>query len=178
MRLAGERRAGIRSRGRGIRRPGPSRGCADDRLRRHEHNAVRRTPRNNKYLTDCREHPQMGSTPPWPEGRSRAILSRPCCCNRTHPFDRSHVSAQNGATSRSDEVPVTSAARRALKRDLASLHAQRREVPARLRIAREFGDTANNRRTPGWPSSYRSRGSHDAAHEDRNRGFMLPTTVN
>lgn len=54
------------------------------------------------------------------------------------------VSAQNGVASRSDEVPVTSAARRALERDLASLHAERREIPARLRIAREFGDTANN----------------------------------
>lgn len=60
------------------------------------------------------------------------------------PVDRSHVGAQNGATSRSDVVPVTSAARRALERDLASLHAERREIPARLRIAREFGDTANN----------------------------------
>jgi transcription elongation factor GreA len=60
------------------------------------------------------------------------------------PVDRSHVGVQNDATSRSDEVPVTSAARRALERDLASLHAERREIPARLRIAREFGDTANN----------------------------------
>jgi transcription elongation factor GreA len=60
------------------------------------------------------------------------------------PADRSHVSMQNGATSRSDEVPVTSAARRALERDLASLRAERHEIPARLRIAREFGDTANN----------------------------------
>ncbi|MGN6871571.1 MAG: GreA/GreB family elongation factor [Solirubrobacteraceae bacterium] len=60
------------------------------------------------------------------------------------PVDRPHVSAQNGATAKSDEVPVTAAARRALERDLASLHAERREIPARLRIAREFGDTANN----------------------------------
>jgi hypothetical protein len=61
---------------------------------------------------------------------------------------------------------------------LKTMLLQQNTSPARLRIAREFGDTANNRRTPGWPSSYRSRGSHDAAHEDRNRGFMLPTTVN
>lgn len=54
------------------------------------------------------------------------------------------VSAQNGATARPHEVPVTAAARHALERDLASLHAERREIPARLRIAREFGDTANN----------------------------------
>lgn len=60
------------------------------------------------------------------------------------PVDRPHVSAQNGATSRFDEVPVTAAARHALERDLASLHAERREIPARLRIAREFGDMANN----------------------------------
>jgi transcription elongation factor GreA len=60
------------------------------------------------------------------------------------PVDRPHVIAQHGATSRSDEVPVTSAARRALERDLASLRAKRREIPARLRIAREFGDTSNN----------------------------------
>ncbi len=60
------------------------------------------------------------------------------------PVDRPHLSAQNGAISRSDEVPVTAAARHALERDLASLHAERREIPARLRIAREFGDTANN----------------------------------
>lgn len=58
--------------------------------------------------------------------------------------DRPRVDAQNGATRRSDVVPVTSAARRALERELASLHAERREIPARLRIAREFGDTANN----------------------------------
>jgi hypothetical protein len=32
------------------------------------------------------------------------------------PVDRSHVRVQNGETSRSDEVPVTSAARRALER--------------------------------------------------------------
>jgi transcription elongation factor GreA len=43
-----------------------------------------------------------------------------------------------------DEVPVTPAAREALQRDLADLHAENREIPARLRVAREFGDTANN----------------------------------
>jgi transcription elongation factor GreA len=58
--------------------------------------------------------------------------------------DRRSVGSENGATSRSDEVPVTVAARRALERDLASLRAERREIPARLRVAREFGDMANN----------------------------------
>jgi transcription elongation factor GreA len=43
-----------------------------------------------------------------------------------------------------DELPVTAATREALKRDLESLRAQQREIPARLRVAREFGDTANN----------------------------------
>jgi transcription elongation factor GreA len=41
-------------------------------------------------------------------------------------------------------VPVTIAAREALERDLSSLRAEQREIPARLRIAREFGDSANN----------------------------------
>jgi transcription elongation factor GreA len=41
-------------------------------------------------------------------------------------------------------VPVTAAGREALKRDLARLRAEQLEIPARLRIAREFGDTANN----------------------------------
>jgi transcription elongation factor GreA len=58
--------------------------------------------------------------------------------------DRRSVGSENGATSRSDEVPVTVAARRTLERDLASLRAERREIPARLRVAREFGDMANN----------------------------------
>jgi transcription elongation factor GreA len=44
--------------------------------------------------------------------------------------DRRSVGSQNGATSRSDEVLVTVAARR--------------EIPGRLRGAREFGDMANN----------------------------------
>ena len=43
-----------------------------------------------------------------------------------------------------DEVPVTVAVREALERDLSSLRAEQREIPARLRTAREFGDTANN----------------------------------
>ncbi|MFL5863361.1 MAG: GreA/GreB family elongation factor [Solirubrobacteraceae bacterium] len=51
---------------------------------------------------------------------------------------------QNGATPRSDGVPVTAAARQSLERSLASLRAEQRKIPARLRIAREFGDTANN----------------------------------
>lgn len=43
------------------------------------------------------------------------------------------------------EVPLTAAAQRALKDELARLRDEReREIPARLRIAREFGDTANN----------------------------------
>ena len=58
--------------------------------------------------------------------------------------DRRSVGSENGATSRPDEVPVTVAARRALERDLASLRAERREIPARLRVARAFGDMANN----------------------------------
>jgi transcription elongation factor GreA len=58
--------------------------------------------------------------------------------------DRPSVGAETVATSRSDEVPVTVAAREALERDLASLRSERREIPARLRVAREFGDVANN----------------------------------
>lgn len=43
------------------------------------------------------------------------------------------------------EVPLTATARRALEEALARLRDERlREIPARLRIAREFGDTANN----------------------------------
>jgi transcription elongation factor GreA len=64
--------------------------------------------------------------------------------NTSQTEDRPSVGSENGATSRSDEVPVTVAARRALERDLASLRAERREIPARLRVAREFGDMANN----------------------------------
>lgn len=42
-----------------------------------------------------------------------------------------------------DEVPLTSTARQALEDELGRLRdAREREIPARLRIAREFGDTA------------------------------------
>jgi transcription elongation factor GreA len=42
-------------------------------------------------------------------------------------------------------VPLTPRARRALQRELAGLRDQKqREIPARLRAAREFGDTSNN----------------------------------
>ena len=44
----------------------------------------------------------------------------------------------------SDDVPVTTATRQTLERALASLRAERREIPTRLRSARQFGDTANN----------------------------------
>lgn len=54
------------------------------------------------------------------------------------------VTAATGATSRSDEIPVTAAARQALEQHLASLRAEQRAIPARLRVAREFGDIANN----------------------------------
>ena len=54
------------------------------------------------------------------------------------------VGAAIGATSRSDEVPVTAEAHEALQQSLASLRVDRRAIPARLRVAREFGDTSNN----------------------------------
>src|SRR5690348_12521758 len=57
---------------------------------------------------------------------------------------RQTVRSARGKTSSTDEVPVTIAAREALERDLSSLRAERRGIPARLRIAREFGDSANN----------------------------------
>lgn len=45
----------------------------------------------------------------------------------------------------SDKIPVTAAARRALERQLVSLRESRqRDIPARLQIAREFGDAASN----------------------------------
>lgn len=45
----------------------------------------------------------------------------------------------------SDDVPVTAAAQQALETELSVLREEKqREIPARLRIAREFGDTANN----------------------------------
>ena len=54
------------------------------------------------------------------------------------------VSATIGATSRSDEVPLTAGARQALEQNLASLRVEQRAIPARLRVAREFGDTSSN----------------------------------
>jgi transcription elongation factor GreA len=45
----------------------------------------------------------------------------------------------------SDSVPLTAGAHRLLERQLAILRDEKeREIPARLRAAREFGDTANN----------------------------------
>jgi transcription elongation factor GreA len=42
-------------------------------------------------------------------------------------------------------LPITTAAREALERELATLRVEKqREIPRRLRLAREFGDTANN----------------------------------
>jgi transcription elongation factor GreA len=57
---------------------------------------------------------------------------------------RRNINSANGAPSRSYDVPLTAATRQALERELASLRAEQREIPARLRVAREFGDTANN----------------------------------
>jgi transcription elongation factor GreA len=43
------------------------------------------------------------------------------------------------------EIPITAAARQALERELAILRLEKQhEIPRRLRLAREFGDTANN----------------------------------
>jgi transcription elongation factor GreA len=43
------------------------------------------------------------------------------------------------------ELPITAAAREALERELATLRLEKqRDIPRRLRVAREFGDTANN----------------------------------
>jgi transcription elongation factor GreA len=64
--------------------------------------------------------------------------------NSIRVFEHQARRAGRGLASWADEVPVTPAAREALERDLASLHAEHREIPARLRVAREFGDTANN----------------------------------
>lgn len=48
-------------------------------------------------------------------------------------------------TDRPDAIPLTPAARRELERELANLREQRkREIPTRLRAAREFGDLTNN----------------------------------
>jgi transcription elongation factor GreA len=52
--------------------------------------------------------------------------------------------ATTGAYAASDEVPVTAAARQALEQDLAGLRIAQRAIPARLRVAREFGEMANN----------------------------------
>lgn len=64
--------------------------------------------------------------------------------NSVRFHETGHVRSGWDDQRRADQVPVTAAARRALERDLASLRAEQREVPARLRIAREFGDSANN----------------------------------
>jgi transcription elongation factor GreA len=51
--------------------------------------------------------------------------------------------AQRGAVA--DVVPLTAAARHALARELAHLRDEKlRDIPTRLRIAREFGDTSSN----------------------------------
>ena len=64
--------------------------------------------------------------------------------NSLRSNDRRAASSPNGATSRFEEIPVTAAARRGLEQELAALREEQREIPARLRVAREFGDTANN----------------------------------
>jgi transcription elongation factor GreA len=51
---------------------------------------------------------------------------------------------RGAASATSEEVPVTAAARQALEQDLASLRVAQRAIPARLRVAREFGEMANN----------------------------------
>jgi transcription elongation factor GreA len=64
--------------------------------------------------------------------------------NLRRPAERRNTNSANGAPSTSYDVPVTAATRQALERELASLRTEQREIPARLRVAREFGDTANN----------------------------------
>lgn len=64
--------------------------------------------------------------------------------NPRRPAERRIIDSANGVPSRSHDVPVTAAARQALERELASLRTEQREIPARLRVAREFGDSANN----------------------------------
>lgn len=49
-----------------------------------------------------------------------------------------------GVTSRSDDVPLTAGARQELQQNLAGLRMEQRAIPARLRVAREFGDTSSN----------------------------------
>lgn len=64
--------------------------------------------------------------------------------NHRHPANRRNINSTDGARSTSNDVPVTAATRQALERELASLRTEQREIPERLRVAREFGDTANN----------------------------------
>jgi transcription elongation factor GreA len=64
--------------------------------------------------------------------------------NLRRPAERRNINSANGTPSTSHDVPVTAATRRALERELASLRIEQHEIPARLRVAREFGDTANN----------------------------------
>jgi transcription elongation factor GreA len=68
-------------------------------------------------------------------------------------FQDTHIPVRNGerrgraspSVEATAEVPLTAMTRRALEDELARLRDERlREIPARLRIAREFGDTANN----------------------------------
>ena len=58
--------------------------------------------------------------------------------------NRRAARSPDGATSRFEEVPVTATARRGLERELAGVREEQREIPARLRVARDFGDTASN----------------------------------
>ena len=64
--------------------------------------------------------------------------------NPRRSVDRRNVNSAKAAPSGSHDVPVTAAAREILEGKLASLRSEQREIPARLRVAREFGDTANN----------------------------------
>jgi transcription elongation factor GreA len=64
--------------------------------------------------------------------------------NSLRPVNSRALRPATGAISTSDEVLVTAAARRALERNLARLRVEQRAIPARLRVAREFGDMANN----------------------------------
>jgi transcription elongation factor GreA len=61
----------------------------------------------------------------------------------THPPTDGRVDrpSDDGAA----RVPITAVARQRLERELASLRLERqRDIPRRLRVAREFGDVANN----------------------------------
>lgn len=57
---------------------------------------------------------------------------------------RQAVRSRGHEPSRTDRIPVGSRVRQPRERDLASLRAEQREIPVRLRAAREFGDSANN----------------------------------